>query len=239
MIVDIFVPCFIDQLYPETAFNMVKVLEGAGCKVNYIEQQTCCGQLAFNSGYWDDAKEVGEKFLKEFSGDRYIVVPSGSCCGFMRNYYGTLFENTVLHNHFKEVKTKLFEFTEFLSDVLNITNFNARLDGKATFHDGCGSLRECGIKLAPRRLLNNVKGLELIEMRDVETCCGFGGSFSIKFEPISTSMGRNKSENVIACDVDYLISGDLSCLMHIGGILKRNQSSIRPMHIADVLASGW
>ena len=119
MIVDIFVPCFIDQLYPETAFNMVKVLEGAGCKVNYIEQQTCCGQLAFNSGYWDDAKEVGEKFLKEFSGDRYIVVPSGSCCGFMRNYYGTLFKNTVLHNHFKEVKTKLFEFFYFYYCLIN------------------------------------------------------------------------------------------------------------------------
>jgi len=239
MKVDIFIPCFIDQLFPETAFNMIKVLESTGCQVDYKKEQTCCGQLAFNSGHWDDAKEVAEKFLKEYSGDRYIVIPSGSCCGFARNYYGTLFENTVHHNHFKQIKTKIYEFTEFLNDVLKITHFNAKLEGKATYHDGCGSLRECGIKEGPRQLLNNIKGLDLVEMKDVETCCGFGGSFSVKFESISTAMGRNKAENIENTEVDYVISGDLSCLMHIGGILNKQNSKVKAMHIADALASGW
>ena len=239
MDVDVFIPCFIDQLFPETAFNMIKVLESTGCNISYKKDQTCCGQLAFNSGYWDDAKEVGENFIKQYSGDRYIVIPSGSCCGFTRNYYGMLFENTVYHNRFKKIKPKIVEFTEFLTDVLNITHFNAKLEGKATYHDGCGSLRECDIKNAPRKLLENIKGLDLIKLKDAETCCGFGGSFSVKFEAISTAMGRNKAENIQSSEVDYVISGDLSCLMHIGGILKKQNSKVKTMHIADALASGW
>ena len=239
MVVDIFIPCFIDQLYPETAFNMVKVLEGVGCRVNYNTQQTCCGQPAFNSGHWADAKEVGEKFLKEFKGDKYIVVPSGSCCGFIRNYYGELFQNTVLHNQFKTTKTKLFEFTEFLVDVLKIDNLNAKLDAKAVYHDGCGSLRECNINRAPRKLLNNVKGLELIELEGPNDCCGFGGAFSVKYEAISVAMGKEKIEKILDSGADHLISGDMSCLMHLDGLLSKRGSKIKSLHIADVLAAGW
>ena len=239
MIVDIFIPCFIDQLYPETAFNMVKVLEGVGCRVNYNTEQTCCGQPAFNSGHWDDAKELGEKFLKEFSGDRYIVVPSGSCCGFMRNYYSELFQNTVLHNKLKSVRSRLFEFTEFLVDVLKIDNLNAKLDAKAVYHDGCGSLRECNINEAPRKLLKNVKGLELVDINEPNDCCGFGGAFSVKYEAISVAMGTDKVENIMYSGADHLISGDMSCLLHLDGILAKKGSKIRSLHIADVLAAGW
>ena len=237
MTVDIFIPCFIDQFFPETGMNMVKVLKKAGCNVSYNPNQTCCGQPAFNSGYWQEAKEVGQKFIKDFSTGRYIVAPSGSCVGFVRNYYTELFENSSLHNPYKEIQGKLFEFTEFLTHVLKQTNFGATFPGKATYHDACGALRECKIKESPRALLKNVKGLELVEMNESETCCGFGGTFAVKFEPISIGMAEQKVDNAIASGAEYLISTDLSCLMHLDGYIKKYNKPIKIMHIADVLAS--
>ncbi len=192
MNVQLFIPCFIDQLSPETAFNMVKVLEKAGCTVSYNESQTCCGQPAFNAGYWDEAKSVCSKFIKDFSGTDYIVGPSASCVGFVRNYYNKLFDNSSVHNEVKDLGKRIFEFSEFLVNVLNIENVGASLNCKATYHDSCAGLRECKIKKEPRKLLANVKGLELVEMNDVETCCGFGGTFAVKFEPISIGMGEQK-----------------------------------------------
>ena len=239
MNVQLFIPCFVDQLYPETGFNMVKVLEKAGCTVSYNTNQTCCGQAAFNAGYWDDAKSVCSKFLKDFNGTDYIVGPSASCVGFVRNYYGKLFENSSQHHAVQDMNKRIFEFSEFLIDVLKVDQFGAELSGKATYHDSCAALRECKIKEGPRKLLANVKGLSLTEMNDVETCCGFGGTFAIKFDSISTGMGEQKVENALATGAEYLISTDLSCLMHLQGYIKQKGHALKTMHLADVLASGW
>lgn len=239
MNVQIFIPCFVDQLFPDTAFNMVKVLEKAGCTVSYNAEQTCCGQPAFNAGFWDEAKSVCTKFLKDFRGADYIVAPSASCVGFVRNYYSKLFENSSLHHDVADVGKRIYEFSEFLVQVLQVEELGAVLNGKATYHDSCAGLRECKIKSEPRRLLSHVKGLELTEMNDVETCCGFGGTFAVKFEAISIGMGEQKVENALATEAQYLISTDLSCLMHLQGYIKQKGYSIQTLHLADVLANGW
>jgi L-lactate dehydrogenase complex protein LldE len=237
--VQLFIPCFVDQLYPDTAFNMVKVLEKAGCTVTYNANQTCCGQPAFNAGFWDEAKSVCTKFIKDFSGSDYIVTPSASCAGFVRNYYTKLFDNSSIHNEVKDLGKRVVEFSEFMVNVLGVTNVNARLDGKATYHDSCAALRECRIKEEPRKLLANVKGLELVEMNDVETCCGFGGTFAVKFDAISIGMGDQKVENALSTGAQYLISTDVSCFMHLQGYIKQKNLSLQTLHLADVLASGW
>ncbi len=239
MKVQLFIPCFVDQLYPQTAFNMVKVLEKATCQVIYNTNQTCCGQPAFNAGFWDEARTVCSKFLKDFEGADYIVAPSASCVGFVRNYYAKLFENSSQHNQVKDLSKRIYEFTEFLTDVLKIENFGAALNTKATYHDSCAALRECKIKDAPRKLLSHVKGLELTEMNDVETCCGFGGSFAVKFDAISIGMADQKVRNAGDTKAELIISTDLSCLMHLDGYIKGKNLSLKTMHIADVLASGW
>lgn len=237
--VQLFIPCFVDQLYPATGFNMVKVLEKAGCEVSYNPSQTCCGQPAFNAGFWDDARDVCSKFLKDFNKDSYIVAPSASCIGFVRNYYTKVFENSPQLNNIKAIGGKSFEFSEFLVKVLGVTNFDARLEAKATYHDSCAGLRECKIKNEPRQLLANVKGLELTEMEDVETCCGFGGTFAVKFEPISIAMAEQKVDHALSTGAQYLISTDLSCLMHIQGYIDNKGYSLQTLHLADVLANGW
>lgn len=239
MDVQIFIPCFIDQLYPETAFNMVKVLEKAGCNVSYSKNQTCCGQPAFNAGYWEESKAVCSKFLKDFEGADYIVAPSASCVGFVRNYYQKLFDNSSVHNDVVKLGERTFEFSEFMVKVLGVTKVGAKLGGKATYHDSCAGLRECRIKAEPRQLLENVEGLELVEMNDVETCCGFGGSFAVKFESISAAMADQKVNNAMATGAKYLISTDMSCLMHIDGYIKKKGYNLQTLHIADVLANGW
>jgi L-lactate dehydrogenase complex protein LldE len=236
MTVQIFVPCFIDQLYPTVAFNMVKVLEKAGCTVTYNTNQTCCGQPAFNAGFWGEAKDVCSKFLKDFSGSDYIVAPSASCVGFVRNYYEKVFENSSDANSYKKVSERIFEFSEFLVKELKVTDLGASFHGKATYHDSCAALRECGIKQEPRLLLSKVKGLELVEMNDVETCCGFGGTFAVKFEPISIAMGDQKVNNAADTGAEYLISTDMSCLMHIDGCNKYKHKGLKVLHLADVLA---
>ena len=237
--VQLFIPCFVDQLYPHTGFNMVKVLEKAGCEVSYNAAQTCCGQPAFNAGFWDDARTVCDKFLLDFNKDSYIVAPSASCVGFVRNYYPRLFENSSQLSNVKAVGAKIFELSEFLVKVLDITNFNARLEAKATYHDSCAGLRECKIKNEPRQLLANVEGLELVELNDVETCCGFGGTFAVKFEAISVNMAEQKVDNALATGAKYLISTDHSCLMHIQGYIDNKGYSLQTLHLADVLANGW
>jgi L-lactate dehydrogenase complex protein LldE len=239
MKVQLFIPCFVDQLYPQTAFNMVKVLEKATCEVHYNTNQTCCGQPAFNAGFWDESRAICSKFLKDFEGADYIVAPSASCVGFVRNYYSKLFENSSQHNQVKDMSKRIYEFTEFLTDVLKIENFGAVLNAAATYHDSCAALRECKIKEGPRRLLSHVKGLQITEMNDVETCCGFGGTFAVKFDDISIAMADQKVKNAAATGAELIISTDLSCLMHIDGYAKGKNMNVKTMHIADVLASGW
>ena len=195
MKVQLFIPCFVDQLYPQTAFNMIKVLQKAGCEVAYNTNQTCCGQPAFNAGFWDEAKSVCSKFLKDFDTADYIVAPSASCVGFIKNYYSKLFDNPAVLSQVENTGKRIFEFSEFLTGILKIENVGASLNVIATYHDSCAALRECKIKEGPRKLLSNVKGLELIEMNDVETCCGFGGTFAVKFEGISIGMADQKVTN--------------------------------------------
>ena len=239
MIVQLFIPCFVDQLYPQVAFNMVKVLEKAGCTVSYNTHQTCCGQPAFNAGFWGEAKDVCTKFITDFEGTDYIVAPSASCVGFVRNYYSTVLGNGSASVAAKKTAGRIFEFSEFLIKVLNIDDLGATFVGKATYHDSCAALRECKIKQEPRTLLSKVKGLEMIEMDDVETCCGFGGTFAVKFEPISIAMGDQKITNAAATGAEYIISTDMSCLMHIDGCNKHKAAGLKAVHLADVLASGW
>jgi L-lactate dehydrogenase complex protein LldE len=239
MNVQLFIPCFVDQLYPQTAFNMLRILEKTGCRVSYNVNQTCCGQPAFNAGFWDDAKEVCSKFVRDFREGDFIVSPSASCTGFVRNYYTKLFDNSSLHNDVKDLSKKIYEFSEFLVNILQVYDLGATLKGRATYHDSCAGLRECHIKEEPRKLLSKVIGLELEEMKDVETCCGFGGTFAVKFEAISIAMAEQKVENALQTSADYLISTDASCLMHLEGYIKQKGYSLKTMHIADVLASGW
>ena len=239
MNVDIFIPCFVDQLYPKTAFNMVKVLEKAGCTVHYNANQTCCGQPAFNAGFWDDAKTVCRKFLQDFTTAEYIVAPSASCVGFVKNYYKKLFENDADQEQVKSLQGKIFELSDFLVNITATHDLGAEFHGRAVYHDSCAALRECGIKQAPRQLLNAVKGLEMVEMTDVETCCGFGGTFAVKFEAISVAMADQKIQHALATGAEYIISTDLSCLMHLDGRIRHEGVALKTIHIADVLASTY
>jgi len=239
MNVQLFIPCFVDQLYPQTALNMVKVLKKAGCTVSYNSRQTCCGQPAFNAGYWDEARSVAKKFIQDFQGEEYIVAPSGSCTGFVKNYYERLFEGTGEQLASNKLGKRLYEFTEFLTEVLQVNDFGASLSGKATYHDACGALRECGIKKGPRKLLESVAGLELVEMKECETCCGFGGTFAVKYEPISIGMAQTKVSSAMETGAEYMISTDVSCLMHLQGYIDKNNYPLKTLHIADVLANGW
>jgi len=239
MTVELFIPCFIDQLYPETAYNTVKLLEKAGCKVKYNAEQTCCGQPAFNAGYWDEAKAIGYKFLEDFSDNVVIVSPSASCTGMVKNYYNDLFTNTAVHNKCRSIQSHIIELSDFLVNVLNKDYFGAELEGKAVYHDSCAGLRECKIKAEPRALLEKVHGLELLEMPDTETCCGFGGTFAVKFEGISSAMAQQKVNNALAVGAEYIISTDTSCLMHLQAYIDKENLKIKTMHLADVLAHGW
>jgi len=239
MVVDIFIPCFIDQLYPDTGMNMVRILEKLGVDVHYNGNQTCCGQMAFNSGFWDEAKKMGEKFLKDFSNDRPVIGPSASCIGYIRNYYPWLFHNTAYHLEYKQLKKNIYEFTDFLVNVLNVEDIGATFEHPVTFHDSCAALREYGLKDEPRRLLAKVKGLELREMKDNEVCCGFGGTFAVKFEPISTAMAEQKINRALETGAEYIVSTDSSCLLHQQAYIDKHNLPIKTIHIIDVLASGW
>jgi L-lactate dehydrogenase complex protein LldE len=239
MKVQIFVPCFIDQLYPSVAINMVKVLRKVGCEVQYNANQTCCGQPAFNAGFWEDAKDVCKKFITDFSGVDAVVAPSASCIGFVKNYYPQLFQNSTYSAQVDELGKRVFEFTDFLVNQLKVEDVGAAFEASATYHDSCAALRECHLKQEPRKLLANVRGLRLTEMNDVETCCGFGGTFAVKFDAISGAMADQKLSHATATGAEYIISTDMSCLMHMDGAAQKQGLAIRSMHIADVLASGW
>jgi L-lactate dehydrogenase complex protein LldE len=239
MNITLFVPCFIDQLFPETAFNTIKVLEKAGCSVSYNPAQTCCGQPAFNAGFWDDAKAVGSKFLNDFPADTVIVSPSASCTGMIKNYYNDLFTNTAVHNKCRNIQSNIFELSDFLVNIVKADDFGAKLEGRAVYHDSCAALRECKIKKEPRQLLAKVEGLELVDLKDNETCCGFGGTFAVKFEAISSAMAQQKVDYALEAGAAYIISTDASCLLHLQGYIDKNNLPLKTMHIADVLASGF
>jgi L-lactate dehydrogenase complex protein LldE len=237
--VDLFIPCYIDQVFPETGINMVKVLTRAGARVRYNDKQTCCGQMAFNSGFWEEAKAMGEKFILDFNNDRYVVGPSASCVGYIRNYFHILFHNSAYHIEYKHLIKRIFEFSDFMVNVLGCTDVGAVFEASVTYHDSCAALREYGIREEPRKLLANVQGLALREMAHTDECCGFGGTFSVKFEPISTAMAEQKVHHAMETGAEYIISTDASCLMHQQGYIEKNNLPIRVIHLVDVLASGW
>lgn len=216
--------------------NIVKILERLGHTVDFPEGQTCCGQPAFNSGYWDEARAVAEHQMTIFRDAETVVISSGSCGAMVKVFYPTLFHGYGREAEAKALAAKTFEFSDFLVNKLGILDVGARFPRRATFHDGCHGLRELGIKKAPRQLLQHVRDLELIEMKDAETCCGFGGTFSVKFPMISTAMGEVKCASAIETGADFIVSNDSSCLMQIQGILDRQEKAVKTMHLADVLA---
>jgi L-lactate dehydrogenase complex protein LldE len=238
MEVEIFIPCFIDQFYPETGFNMVKVLEKSGVKVHYNTNQTCCGQMAFNNGFCDDARNLGIKFIGDFAGNRPVVGPSASCIGFIKNYYEKLFYNSAWHLEYKKLKDNIYEITDFMVNVLKIVDVGARFDAIVTYHDSCSALREYHLKDEPRILLSKVKGLTLIEMEETDVCCGFGGTFAVKHEPISTAMAEQKVHHALQTGAEYIVSTDSSCLMHMDAYIKKQNLPIKVIHIIDLLAQG-
>jgi len=236
--VSLFVTCMVDQLFPKVGIAMADVIEGLGYQVDFPEGQTCCGQPAFNSGYRAEARTVARHFLDTFEASECIVVPSGSCTSMVAHHFGELFQKepeTLARVH--ALEKRIFEFSTFLTDVAAVDDVGARLEDIVTFHDGCHALRELGIRSAPRRLLAKVRGLELREMIPAEECCGFGGTFSVKFAELSGAMARTKIDAIERTGARTVVSLDPSCLMQIQGALSRAGSPIRTMHLAEVLAS--
>ena len=236
MTITLFIPCFIDSLYPNVGISVVRILERLGHRVECPESITCCGQPAFNSGYWEEARSVARPVLEKLKEVEAVVIPSGSCGAMLKVFYPQLFAGLPQAPDAKALSHKVWELSDFLVNRLNVVNVGARFPHSVTFHDGCHGLRELGNKRAPRRLLDNVRGLQLVEMDAAETCCGFGGTFSAKFPAISTAMGEVKCANALATKTDFIVSNDSSCLMHIQGVASRQQQPIKTIHLAEVLA---
>jgi len=243
----IFVTCLVDTFFPEVGESVVRVLDRLGVETEFLEDQTCCGQPAFNSGYQDDVRVVAERFLKVFERvlnegsekEVYIVCPSGSCTSMVKVFYQELFHNNLsLLNIVKKISARTFEFTDFLVNVLNITDVGAEYGGVLTYHDSCHMLRELGVGDTPRELIRSVKGIEFTEMEMHDACCGFGGTFSVKFPDVSVSMLDEKIDCITKSGADTVVSADMGCLMNIGGALSRRKIPIKVMHIADLLAKG-
>ncbi len=227
MRVGLFIPCFIDQLYPRVGIAMVTVLRRLNVAVEYPAAQTCCGQPAFNTGYWDEARTLAKRYAEIFAGYDAVVSPSGSCTAMVRNFYPEL----------GVTPPPTFEFSEFLVRQLGVTDVGARFPAKVTYHDSCHTLRELRLKDEPRQLLRHVKGLELLEMDKAETCCGFGGTFSVKFPMISYAMDEVKCQSIAGTGAAYVVSADSSCLMQINGYLQKQKLPVKIISLAEVLAS--
>lgn len=234
--VALFIPCFVDQLAPEVGLDTVRVLRRIGYEVEFRQEQTCCGQPAFNTGYWNDARPIAERFVNIFRSAEAIVCPSGSCTTMVRNFYPELLAGTPLHEEAKELGQRVYEFSEFLVKVAKVTDVGAAFPHKVTFHDSCHALRELRLKQESRELLLHVRGVELVEMPYSEDCCGFGGTFATKFNMISAAMGDAKAGYAEASGAEYVTATDPSCLMHIEGILRRRKSNVRTIHISGILA---
>ena len=236
MQVHIFIPCFIDQFFPETGFNMIKLLEHAGCSVYYNDTQTCCGQPSYNSGYMDETRQLASKFLRDFPGDSIVVSPGGSCTGFIKNQYASLFSDTLQKQQAQQLASRMYDITDFLVNVVKKTDFGAVFNEKVTIHESCSALREYGLTNEPRLLLEQVQGIELVELPDSRTCCGFGGTFSAKHTAISSAMVEQKVRHALSTGATYITSTEASCLMNIAGYISKNKLPITPIHIVDILA---
>jgi L-lactate dehydrogenase complex protein LldE len=238
MRVGFFVTCLVDLMRPSIGFAAIRLLEAGGAEVYVPPTQTCCGQPAYNSGDRADARKLAAKVVAEFEGCDYLVAPSGSCSGMIRTHYAELFaDDAGMARRVEALAARTRELTDFLVSVLKLDRVPGRFDGKVTYHDSCSGLREMGVKAQPRALLAKVPGLELAEMATPETCCGFGGTFSIKFGEISSRLADNKCGDVVATGADAVVLGDLGCMLNIEGRLRRRgDTRTRVLHVAEVLA---
>jgi L-lactate dehydrogenase complex protein LldE len=235
--INLLIPCFVDQLFPSVGISVVRIFEKLGHTVDFKESIFCCGQPAFNAGYWEDARGIAARVLQSLAGSDPVVVPSGSCAAMVKNFYPELFRETPKAKAAFQLSQRVFEFSSFLVDQLRVTELGSRFPAKVTFHDGCHGLRELHVKRQPRQLLERVQGLTLLEMEDQTSCCGFGGTFAVKFPMISTAMGDTKCASALETGAEYLISNDSSCLMHLQGLLSRQNQKLKTIHLAEVLAS--
>lgn len=242
MRVGLFVTCLVDTMRPEIGFSALKLLEAAGCEVVVLESQTCCGQPAYSSGNRAAARALAEKFISEFERFDYVVIPSGSCGGMVKTHYPDLFsDDAVLLRRATRLATRVFELTDFLQNVVKLNQLprprNGSFRGSITYHDSCCGLRELGVEAQPRALLSKVAGVQLNEMKDSRICCGFGGTFAIKYGDISTAIVDEKCANIHACGADAVVLGDLGCMLNIEGRLRRTgDDKTRVFHVAQVLA---
>ena len=238
MRVALFIPCYVDLINPEVGVSVVRILRRLGVELVYPESQTCCGQPAFNSGFFDEARGVARHFLDVFEKERwdYVVCPSGSCTTMVSHYYPSIFREVPEERERSEaLGHRVREFSDFLVNVLGVKDLRARYEGKAVFHCGCHQRRELGVLEEPRELLRNVEGLELVDWENEELCCGFGGTFAVKMPDVSTAMADEKIKALEASGADTLISGDSSCLMHLSGRLRRMGHDTRVYHLAQIL----
>jgi L-lactate dehydrogenase complex protein LldE len=234
--VGLFVTCLVDLIRPSVGFAAVKLLEDAGCTVD-VPAQTCCGQPAFNSGDRATTRKIAEQVIAAFEPYDYVVAPSGSCAGMLKTHYPELFESDAAWApRAEKFCGKTYELVSFLVDVLKLEKVAAAFDGAVTYHDSCSGLRELGIKAQPRKLLAGVQGLKLAEMHDADVCCGFGGTFCVKYPDISNTIVTKKAEHIAATGADTLLAGDLGCLMNMAGRLQRLGKRVKARHIAEVLA---
>ena len=231
-----FIPCFIDLLYPKVGISLVNIFEKLGHKVVVPAAPACCGQPAVNSGYWNEARSTAEKVLEQLKDAEAVVIPSGSCGAMLKVFYPELFAGTRHEAAARQLAPKCHEFSSFLVNQLGVTDLGATFPHKVTFHDGCHGLRELNNKRPPRELLAKVRGLELIEMAAAETCCGFGGTFSAKFPAISTAMAEEKCASALETKAEFIVSCDSSCLMQIQGLASRQGKPIKTVHLAEILA---
>jgi L-lactate dehydrogenase complex protein LldE len=235
--ITLFVQCLVDGLYPEVGEAMLTLFHRLGIQVNCPMDQTCCGQPAFNAGHQKAARIAARRFIEIFEDTEWIVCPSGSCVNMVKNHYPDLFRDDIeWAQRAKQVGERTFELSQFLVDILGVVDLGAVYDGNITYHDSCHLLRGLGIAEQPRQLIRQIKGAELVEMNDSDRCCGFGGTFSVKYPHISTAMVDDKIRNIIASGADTVTGCDISCLMNIQGRLSRMDSSIKVLHIAQLLA---
>ena len=239
MKVSLFIPCTIDQFMPDTAVNTFRVLEKAGCQVELLPQQTCCGMPAYQAGHWDKAKTIGEKFLKDIPENQPVIVPSAACVSMVKNGYNDLFTNTTLHNRCRSTQTYMYELSDFLIHVLGVDYFGAELETRAMYMDSCSALRGCGIKAEPRQLLKNVAGFELIESAEAEVCCGAGGGLAWTNEQLASAMAEQKLAQAIDLGAECIVSTDAACLLHLKSYIDQQNLLLKTYHLADVLTTGW
>ncbi|MGH9341885.1 MAG: (Fe-S)-binding protein [Acidobacteriota bacterium] len=237
MKVSLFVTCLVDQLFPQVGLSTVRVLERLGVEVDFDPGQTCCGQPAFNSGFTDEAAKVARHFLEVYRDADNIVVPSGSCCAMIKVFLPRLFEEgSPEQSAAREIAERTYELSDFLVSVLGVTRTGSAFHESVTYHDSCHALRELGVREQPRTLIRGVDGIDFREMQNSERCCGFGGTFSVKFADVSSAIGLDKIKSILDSGASYVVATDVSCLMHIGGLLKRKQIPVQTLHLAELLS---